>query len=103
MTRAPLLLAAVAVILACMAGIVRAQPQCAPRDTVTGQLASRYGETRRGIGMAANGTVMEVYASAASGSWTITVTLPDGLTCVVASGEGFEAVTEALPPAGLPG
>jgi len=70
----------------------------APGDDVVKQLAGTYGETRRGIGIARQGTVMEVYASDHTRSWTSTITLPDGITCLVASGQGFEAVAEALPP-----
>jgi hypothetical protein len=89
--------------LAVMAGPVAAAPPCAARDSVVMQLAERYGETRRGLGVAANDTVMEIFASAASGSWTITVTTPDGLTCLVASGQAFEPFTDPLPPKGVPG
>ena len=33
-------------------------------------------------------------------SWTITVTSPSGMTCLVASGQSFETLAEALPPKG---
>ncbi|NEX47468.1 hypothetical protein [Pseudotabrizicola algicola] len=79
---------------------VHSAPQCGARDLVLRQLAERYGETRRGVGLAANNSVMEMFASAASGSWTITVTLPDGRMCLLASGEGFEPVAEDLPAKG---
>ncbi|KIC40043.1 hypothetical protein RA27_14450 [Ruegeria sp. ANG-R] len=76
-----------------------AQPrQCAPRDDVIQRLAENYGETRRGIGIARQGAVMELFASGSTGSWTITVTLPDGVTCLIASGQAFETLAEALPP-----
>ncbi|MBO9445599.1 hypothetical protein [Ruegeria sp. R14_0] len=71
---------------------------CAPRDEVIKRLAETYGETRQGIGIARQGAVMEVYASDQSGSWTITVTLPDGMTCLVASGQAYETIAESLPP-----
>ena len=71
---------------------------CAPRDEVIKRLTETYGETRQGIGIARRGAVMEVYASDQSGSWTITVTLPDGMTCLVASGQAYEAMVEAMPP-----
>jgi len=77
-------------------------PACGLRARVLDRLAQRYGETRRGIGLAANNTVMEVFASADTGSWSITVTLPDGVTCLMASGQGFEAMTEELPAKGDP-
>ena len=78
---------------------VQAQtPNCAQRPDVLQRLAETYGETRRGIGMARQGTVMEVFASDDTGTWTITVTLPNGLTCLVAAGEAYETLAEALPP-----
>ena len=43
---------------------------------VLAQLAERYGETRQSMGLAANNMVMEIFASATSQSWTITVTTP---------------------------
>lgn len=76
------------------------QGQCGPRDAVARHLADKYGETRRSLGLAANNTVMEVWASAGTGSWTITVTTPQGMTCLVASGQNFEPVDD---PAGVPG
>ena len=75
-------------------------PHCGARDMVVTTLAERYGETRRSMGVAANNAVMEVFASAESGSWTITVTLPDGVMCLVASGEGFETMADELPARG---
>jgi len=77
------------------------QAQCGPRAAVVKTLAEKYAETRRSIGIAANNTVMEVYA-ADTGTWSITVTTPQGLTCLVASGQGFEAVVEELPAKGDP-
>jgi hypothetical protein len=76
--------------------------RCAPRDTVTGSLADTYGETRRGIDLAGQGAVMEVYAADATGTWTILMTLPNGMSCMIASGQGYEAVTDDLPARGDP-
>jgi len=78
------------------------QAQCATRDKVVAVLAAQYGETRHGIGIAANNTVMEVFASEETGTWTITVTMPSGLTCMVASGQAYEVLTEAPPTPGEP-
>ena len=69
--------------------------QCAPRDQVVQVLASRYGEKRRSMGLAADEQLMELYASAA-GTWSLTVTTAQGITCLVASGDSFESVPEPL-------
>lgn len=73
---------------------------CAPRQVVLERLSVQYGETRQSIGLGANNAIVEVFASADTGSWTITVTMPNGLTCLVASGQSFEALAEVLPPKG---
>jgi hypothetical protein len=76
--------------------------QCGPRAAVVKSLGEKYSETRRAIGISANNMVMEVFAAADSGTWTITVTTPQGVTCLVASGQGYEAVVEELPAKGHP-
>lgn len=70
---------------------------CAPREAVVDRLAEGYGETRQSMGLGANNAVVEVFASDETGTWTITVTTPNGLTCLVASGQSFETLAEALP------
>lgn len=77
-------------------------PQCAPRADVVAHLGQKYSETRRSMGLAANSTVMEVYASEETGTWTITVTTPQGITCLIASGQSFEPVVEQQPAKGSP-
>jgi hypothetical protein len=78
--------------------IAHSAPQCDSREAVTALLADRYGETRRALGLAGEAAVMELYASDATGTWSITMTLPDGRMCLMASGSGYEA--EAASPAG---
>ncbi|UWR21689.1 hypothetical protein [Sulfitobacter sp. S190] len=74
--------------------------QCGPRASVVESLAERYGESRQSVGLGANSAMVETFASSETGTWTITVTMPSGLTCLVASGQAFETVTEALPAKG---
>ena len=69
---------------------------CAERAVVVERLAEGYGETRQSIGLGANNSIVEVFASAETGTWTITVTTPAGLTCLVATGQAFEATAEVL-------
>ncbi len=75
-------------------------PQCDARDRVLDLLADRYGETRRSVGIAGEAAVMELYAADDTGTWTITMTLPDGRMCLMASGSGYEGVTEQRPAKG---
>lgn len=70
---------------------------CAAHARVVEQLAVGYGETRQSIGIGSDNTVVEVFASLETGTWTITVTQPGGPTCLVASGAAFQVLAEALP------
>lgn len=94
----PLALAAGALIVAANAAQAQSPRNCGPRELVVERLASAYGEQRRSIGMGANNQVMEVFASSETGSWTITVTLPTGMTCLIATGQSFESLAEAELP-----
>jgi hypothetical protein len=87
-----------AVILATQ--VAHAASHCDARDRVVALLAERYGETRRSVGIAGDDAVMELFAAEETGTWTITVTLPDGQTCLMASGVGYEALSEELPAKG---
>jgi len=90
-----------ALMLASFAAPVLAQgTACAPRDVVVKRLAEAYGETRKSMGLGAQGAVVEVFASETSGSWTITVTGTNGVTCLIAAGQAFEDVADALPVPG---
>ena len=90
-----------AIVLIGLAGMVSAQSaNCGPHDVVAARLASGYGESRRSIALGANNSVVETFASTETGSWTITVTAPGGPTCLVASGQSYQAVNEPLPPPG---
>lgn len=76
---------------------------CGNRELVIERLTSKYGESRQSIGMAPKGRVVEVFASLETGTWTITVTMPNGITCLVASGQSYENLDEPVAPAGIDG
>ncbi|MEM8581408.1 MAG: hypothetical protein AAGA38_14460 [Pseudomonadota bacterium] len=80
--------------------LAQIQP-CADRDKVIDRLNNTYGETVRSMGLGANNGMMEVYASEETGSWSITMTMPDGKTCLIASGQAFEGAINA--PKVVPG
>ncbi len=102
MTRMMNVMIAGVLALAAMVNAAQAQQarNCGPRDIVVSRLAEGYGETRQSMGLGANNSVIEVFASDESGSWTITVTTPNGMTCLVASGQAYETLAEALPAKG---
>ncbi len=72
---------------------------CGARQAVVDRLANAYGETVQSMGLGSNNGIVEVYASPETGTWTITVTMPNGMTCLVASGQAFEDINT---PQGAP-
>jgi hypothetical protein len=100
MITASRLLPATAVLLT-LAGPAAAEPDrpCADRATVVERLESRFGETLHSLGVNQS-NVVEVYASQETGSWTILVTMPNGKSCLLASGQLWEHDAQ---PLGKPG
>ena len=69
-----------------------AQQVCGERAKFTNKLEKTYAERPIAMGLTEKGAVLEVFASQ-HGSWTFLLTLPSGLTCVVASGQSWETLT----------
>ena len=72
---------------------------CGDHAAVVERLMGQYGEARQAMGLSANNTVLEVYASEETGTWTITMTKPGGPTCLMAAGQAFqlETIVATLP------
>ena len=68
---------------------------CGQRNEVVASLEKNYSEIPVNIGLASNGAVIEVLASP-SGSFTIILTQPNGLSCVMAAGENWENLPKRL-------
>lgn len=76
-----------------------AAPQiCAPRATLVESLLVRYAEQPVSMGVDAHGAVIEVF-SAPAGNWTILMTQPTGLSCLIASGKAWETLPVATASA----
>jgi hypothetical protein len=69
--------------------MAQAQPQCNERDNVLELLAKKYKETPIAAGVTNTGGLVEVLTDHRSGTWTIIVTTPQGMSCLVAAGEGW--------------
>ena len=80
-----------------------AQMACGTRDSVVAKLGEKYGEVWRGAGLSGPTAIFEIWASDAwPGTWTILLTTPNGLTCVMAEGDGWHDVAGKLIPTGDP-
>lgn len=71
-----------------------AQFACSNRPEVLQYLADKYQETPVSIGLSSSGGVVEVLSAPAGGSWTILITMPNGMSCMVAAGEGWQSVPQ---------
>ena len=50
------------------------------------------------MGVAKNGGLVEVLTSGAGSTFTIILTRPDGTTCMIAAGQGWESLSNLSPP-----
>lgn len=63
--------------------------QCNERDNVLKLLAKKYQEIPIAAGVTNTGGLVEVLTDRKGETWTIIVTTPQGMSCLVASGEGW--------------
>ena len=68
---------------------------CSDRNQVIAFLRHTHGEYLVGRGLSFGGRAVEIYASDA-GSWSVIWTSPEGKSCLVASGEGWEQANKAV-------
>ncbi len=67
-----------------------AQSGCTTHPEIAKQLKSRHSEAPVAIGLADNAGVIEVFSAGDGSTWTMVLTLPDGMSCVMATGEAWE-------------
>lgn len=74
-----------------------AQTQCGSHDEVATALGQQFGETVVAQGITDDGRLTEIWANPGTGSWTMTTTLPNGVTCLQYAGVGFRAAKPGEP------
>lgn len=65
---------------------------CGSREEMTERLKRTFGEAQTGLGLVSAASVIEVWSSKETGTWTILMTDPDGQSCLVAAGEAWKTV-----------
>lgn len=65
---------------------------CSRYDSIRRQLNQDYAEEPVSLGLQSNGNLLQIFASAESGTWTIVSMAPNGTACVVAAGASWENV-----------
>ena len=78
----------------------RGSQACAERSRVVQKLADKFGETLRSLGLHRDDGVVEVYSSEETGTWTILMTRPDGMSCLLAAGQRWEQDVHPLDKPG---
>lgn len=69
---------------------------CLPRDALVERLEGRYKESPpAGGGLQSPQQLLEVWASEETGSFTVFVTRPNGVSCIVATGQNWTGATTA--------
>ena len=69
------------------------QRTCLPHDGADAKLRTEFGEKVLGRGVSGDGTLLEIFL-APSGTFTVIKTTPDGLSCVVDFGEGWQTLNQ---------
>lgn len=80
------------------AGAQEVQMIWAERAVVVEQLEKKYTEIPRALGVTSDGSILELFSAPNGETWTLVVTLPNGMSRVVASGDNW--ISRTLPPKG---
>ena len=62
------------------------------------ELRSKYAEVPVSAGLERDGSLVSVFASSKTGSWTIVMSRPRGPSCVVAAGKAWQIEPRLLGP-----
>ncbi len=79
-------------ILFCLAATsaqAQVQQLCAPRSIVVFNLERDFGEVRQRVDFVDETSVMEIWASEKTGTWTRFKTYTNGTSCLVDEGKGW--------------
>ena len=72
---------------------------CRARDGLLSQLESKYGEVPVAIGVTGGdggGALIELLTAQDGMTWTIILTSPQGVSCLIASGEGWRPLAPVV-------
>ena len=59
-------------------------------------LSQKYSEAPIAVGVANNGGLVEVLSTGDGETWSIIITSPKGMSCLVAAGEGWRVFEEQI-------
>ena len=71
-------------------------PSCMLTEELASFLEEQFEEMPMARGVSEDGVLVTMFAATASSNWTITLTAPSGVSCILTAGTGFELTPEAL-------
>ncbi len=81
-----------AVAAATMApSIAEAKRVCDKRADVLTHLAKKYSEKPTSVGVTANGGIVELLSEKSGKTWTLIVSMPNGISCLLAAGQDWDS------------
>ena len=90
MSRIAFMTAAAVVTLAFAGSAVAATPVCSARNDILAKLAKAYHEQPSSVALTSDGHLLEVLKSDNDKTWSILLTAPNGVSCLVAAGESWQ-------------
>ncbi|MGE0117247.1 MAG: hypothetical protein AB7S71_22900 [Dongiaceae bacterium] len=91
--------AAAALFVPTLALAAAAPPYCAARNDVLTKLANDFREQPASVALTSDGQLLEVLKSDTKLTWSILITSPNGVSCLVAAGESWQ--DKRIDPAAL--
>ena len=70
-----------------------AQPVCGSHNAVSDNLKKAYSEAPVSMGLTTGVGIIEVFASD-EGTWTMVITQPNGVSCLIAVGQDWEILSK---------
>ena len=98
------LLLATGLAIACSGSVGSFGAQPAPSEPaipchqaleIAKHLSAKFNETPVAVGLQSNGNMLQVYASEEKGTWTVVSTTPAGMSCILATGKGWEPLLDS--------
>lgn len=93
---------AVALIVGQCHALAQVPPQiprmpCGNHDSIIKMLGEHYKEYRVAAAIITEQAALIEVLTAASGTWTILITMPRGPTCIISAGDGWQDYEKKLP------
>ena len=72
---------------------------CLPRDVLVNNLRAVFQERQAVLGLASNGSLIEIFATEDGRTWTLVLTSPNKLSCVMLVGKTLMIIRQKDPKA----